>query len=64
MSVRDPIVDLGTHEVSNQAPPLEGYNLFDSDPALREALAREGGAWAEEKVRAFGAMVGDAQTID
>ena len=33
-----------THEVINQPPPLEGYNAFDADPALREALEREGGA--------------------
>jgi putative acyl-CoA dehydrogenase len=29
-------------EVSNQPPPLEPYNLFDSDIVLREAVAREG----------------------
>ena len=29
-------------EVSNQPPPLEPYNLFDSDTVLREAVAREG----------------------
>jgi putative acyl-CoA dehydrogenase len=29
-------------EVSNQPPPLEPYNLFDSDVVLREAVAREG----------------------
>jgi putative acyl-CoA dehydrogenase len=29
-------------EVSNQPPPLEPYNLFESDIVLREAVAREG----------------------
>jgi putative acyl-CoA dehydrogenase len=29
-------------EVSNQPPPIEPYNLFDSDTVLREAVAREG----------------------
>jgi putative acyl-CoA dehydrogenase len=32
-----------THEVLNQAPPLEDYNVFETDTPLREALAREGG---------------------
>ncbi len=32
-----------THEVLNQPPPLEGYSLYESDRALREGLAREGG---------------------
>jgi putative acyl-CoA dehydrogenase len=43
-----------THEVSNQPPPLEGYNLFIEDRALSEALLREGGGFAEERVRRFG----------
>ncbi|MGH7899456.1 MAG: DNA alkylation response protein, partial [Candidatus Binatia bacterium] len=47
-----------THEVLNQPPPLEGYNLFDHDRALREALEREGGVFARERVRAFGGRVG------
>src|SRR4051812_9701364 len=46
-----------THEVLNQPPPFLGHNAFDSDPALREALAREGGAWGEDRCRDFGALV-------
>ena len=34
-----------THEVTNQAPPLERYNALSSDPALVGALQREGAAW-------------------
>jgi putative acyl-CoA dehydrogenase len=49
-----------THEVLNQPPPLEDYDLFTSDAALREGLAREGGGWAEARVQAFGAIVGQA----
>jgi len=30
--------------VFNQPPPLEDYNLFDSDCALQEAVHREGAA--------------------
>jgi putative acyl-CoA dehydrogenase len=47
-----------THEVLNQPPPLEGYNLFEQDHALAEALEREGGGWALERVRRFGERVG------
>ena len=45
-----------THEVLNQPPPLEGYNVFAEDRALREGLAREGGGWAEERCQRLGAI--------
>jgi len=64
MATRDPISALATHEVTNQPPPLEPYNLYDSDPALREALHREGGKWAEAKVRAFGERLGAEETFE
>jgi len=47
-----------THEVLNQPPPLEGYNLFEQDRALVEALTREGAEWATERVAALGQIVG------
>jgi putative acyl-CoA dehydrogenase len=50
-------------EVFNQPPPLADYNLFEQDTPLREALRREGGAWAEERVSAFGELVGQAATL-
>jgi len=28
--------------VLNQPPPLEGFNAYDADPRLAEALARAG----------------------
>jgi putative acyl-CoA dehydrogenase len=52
-----------THEVLNQPPPLEGYDLFREDRVLTEALAREGASWAEEHVGAFGRLVGRPETI-
>jgi putative acyl-CoA dehydrogenase len=58
MSARAPLADLGTHQVQNQVPPLEDYNLFDADPALVEAVRREGAGWAEHELRAFGALMG------
>jgi len=52
-----------TRAAFNQPPPFEDVNLFTADRPLAEALRREGGAWAEERVRAFGEVVGRRQTI-
>jgi len=53
-----------THEVTNQPPALENYNLFDHDQALREAAEREGARHAVESLRAFGDLAGKTATID
>src|SRR3954467_7920955 len=45
-----------THGVLNQPPPFLGVNAFDADPALQEALAREGGAWGVDRARELGAL--------
>ena len=45
-----------THIVDNQPPPLEPYDAYATDQPLREALAREGGAWAEAEVAAYGVI--------
>ncbi len=63
MSDRDPITALATHEVTNQPPDLEGYNLYDTDRALKEALHREGAGWAEDKARSLGAAAGSERVI-
>jgi putative acyl-CoA dehydrogenase len=47
-----------THEVLNQPPPLEPYNLFTTDRALGEGLRREGGAWAADDAAALGERLG------
>jgi putative acyl-CoA dehydrogenase len=47
-----------THDVKNQVPPLEGYDVFSADVALGEALRREGGGWAEEQARRLGRIAG------
>jgi putative acyl-CoA dehydrogenase len=52
-----------THTVQNQVPPLEDYSLYDTDPALREAVRREGADnWAGD-LAAHGAWLGRAQTL-
>src|SRR3954471_15530764 len=50
-----------THEVLNQAPPFLGHNWFDADPALQDAVARQGGAWGEDRLRDLGAVVGSEE---
>ncbi len=50
---------LGTHDVSNQPPPMGDLDLWAIDAPLREAVAREGGDAAA--VSAFGARIGQAR---
>ena len=50
-----------THEVTNQAPLLEGYDAFALDPALVEAVAREAG-WGEQALSEYGRLVGGELT--
>jgi len=52
-----------THEVFNQAPPLEDFNAFESDRALVEGLHREGAGWAEERAGRLGEICGSADVI-
>jgi putative acyl-CoA dehydrogenase len=52
------------HEVTNQPPPLTGYNLFSSDRALRSAVAREGAGWACAMLDEFGGKLGSAEAIE
>jgi len=52
-----------THAVVNQPTPLEDYNLYECDPALREAVAREGAGWADADLVAFGSRAGSAEYL-
>ena len=47
-----------THEVFNQPPPLEDYNLYGQDAALQEAVAREIRGWQGERLEKYGALAG------
>lgn len=53
-----PTSSFATHEVTNQAPALEGFNAYLTDPALRDAIHREGGAFAEAALTAMGEVAG------
>ncbi len=50
-----------THEVLNQVPPLSGYDVFDADTALAEAVHRHGAGWATDELSALGRLAGSAR---
>jgi len=50
-----------THEVFNQSRALEDVNLFAIDQPLQEALKREGGGWATDRVTELGEICGSAE---
>jgi putative acyl-CoA dehydrogenase len=49
-----------THEVTNQPPPLVGYDAA-ADQALIEGLRREGADWAEQDLHRLGRLAGSAE---
>jgi putative acyl-CoA dehydrogenase len=51
-------------DVFNQSPPFADVNLFTSDMALGEVVAREGAAWARGDLEAFGALAGSATALE
>jgi putative acyl-CoA dehydrogenase len=53
-----------THAVFNQTPPLAEYNLFTSDPALQEAVRREGVDAATPDLVSAGAALGVAENFE
>jgi len=59
MPVPRPVSQLSTHEVTNQPPPLTGFNAFSTDIALREAAAAFGAAWIAPRAEALGAAAAD-----
>jgi putative acyl-CoA dehydrogenase len=51
-----------THEVTNQPPPLVGYDVAQ-DAALLEGLRREGAGWDEAALHALGSLAGSEEAI-
>ncbi len=49
-----------THQVTNQVPPLVDYDTAE-DPALLEALHREGAGWGLAQLHEAGRLAGSAQ---
>ena len=64
MATAERATGVRTHEVSNQAPPLVDYNVFDADRTLVESIRREGAEWAEARVSAVGELAGSGHTIE
>ena len=56
-----PHTRLQTHEVTNQPPPLEDINLFETDLALVDAVARTGGAEHRDRLCGFGGRAGSQE---
>ena len=53
-----------THEVTNQPPPLTGYDVFGADAALAAGLDREGAAWARDDLHTLGRLAGSEDHQD
>ena len=53
-----------THEVLNQSPPFEDVNLFTTDRVLIEAVNREGGGSAAQRLAVFGEICGSAAAFE
>jgi len=66
MSTTTPVSEFPaeTHIVENQSRPLEDYNPYRQDLALREAVGREGGGWADADLDGFGRLTGSARLIE
>lgn len=52
-----------THDVTNQVPVLQDYNIFTSDIALREGVLREQAAWHEAALSSLGAELGSEEVL-
>jgi putative acyl-CoA dehydrogenase len=57
-SSREDAAPWQTHTVFNQAPPLEGVDVFSSNLPLVEAVQREGAGWVTERASTLGRFVG------
>ncbi|MDX1452274.1 MAG: acyl-CoA dehydrogenase family protein [Oleiphilaceae bacterium] len=53
-----------THEVRNLPRPLENYNVYGEDVALKQAVRRFGADWAEADLMRFGAVCGSSEVIE
>jgi len=64
MHPQKPIANLPTHEVINMPPHMGDQDLWSSDAALREGVAREGGGWVEAHLAQFGKQAGAEETFE
>jgi putative acyl-CoA dehydrogenase len=52
------------HDVLNQPPPLADVDLFSTDRALKDAVARECAAWATDSLVEYGRKLGSAEMLE
>jgi len=50
-----------SHEVTNQVPPLSGYDAYAADPVLPVVMAAFGADWAGERLHEAGRTVGSGE---
>src|SRR4051812_35421464 len=48
------VIETNPKAVLNQPPPLRGYNMYEANVPLVEAVKREGAEWAHERCVAIG----------
>jgi putative acyl-CoA dehydrogenase len=53
-----------THEPFNLSSELVDYDMYRQDNALVEAVHREGAAWADHSLEAFGRLTGSAEYLE
>ncbi len=63
METESTLAPFTTHEVLNQALPLQNYNPYLLDAPLREGIARAGASWDEAGLTAFGEVTGREDVI-
>ena len=58
------MTQLATHEVTNQPPALENYDLYDLDRPLVEAIERNSASWASDRLHTFGQVCGSEEMLE
>ena len=53
-----------THDVFNQSPLLENYNMYASDTALSDLIQSHNLQWGQSQLSKLGAILGSTQWID
>ena len=56
-----PNAELETHDVTNQPPPFEGVNIFETDAALKTAVEKNNAGDHAARLSAFGEKCGSAE---
>lgn len=59
-----PRAALATHDVFNMPPHMGDRDLWAGDTGLQEGVRREEAGWAEERIAAFGRLIGRAEVAE